>query len=767
MQQEPQGSYGSLPLQPGEEDPLNGKRAVLRPSGSEGADGEEAVSLSVWLASCSCKVLSVLLGLTALGLGVMMVLKLVLQTTPASDLYDYIIVGAGPAGSVMAAKLSADPSKRVLLLEAGGASQFELGGTDYLSAPLTAFDIPILWPSVSHMREYHWNVVDTTQRGEPNALVAKALGGEGGRGEGRGEPSALVAKALGGCGIHNAMLYVRAIKEDFDAWGVDGWTWEMALEHYKGATSVSAAAGAGIADEPCGCVARTERAPSQRLAMECYDTTAGGRIETQPPPPTPDWHGTAGPITNSPPLWVDEVAAFFIESCAYLGLPVVDDFNRPGAREGAGLYTFAIREGVRDSAARALLGPIISGKVPRPNLTILSKAEVSQILLEADTTAPPPPLDDIAPPLRRRPPPRPPPSASPTPTTAKRADGGRAIVVSGGALMTPRLLMASGIGDARALADAGVACVADVPGVGRNLQDHPGVGLMFTAGHTLLERYPSAYKLALELEKYKLNVMRALEIDFPPGVTMAGVIDAADQEGTPVWSSPFGLFASTGQTAGAFLCSGLSNTTVPDIQLTVFPQVTEPHIQVLNHTRPVNQESPAVLITIALLRPEGRKAVALDAEAPLSRPPRIVGDPALPVLTELDVARIAWAVGRVREIQRAPPLRDVTLRSVTPGLSDDMAPAALRAWVREHIYSNSHWCGTARMANGDADDPLAVVDERLRVRGVRHLRVADASVIPVIPNGNVHSTVVLMASRGAELLLEDAGGAHVAAGAPA
>jgi choline dehydrogenase len=107
--------------------------------------------------------------------------------------------------------------------------------------------------------------------------------------------------------------------------------------------------------------------------MEHYDNTAGGRIdggEGGTPQAVPPWHGTSGPVATTPPLLIDEVAPFFLASCKGAGIPIVDDFNQPGTRHGAGLYTFAINNGVRDSAARAMLGPILSGKLPRPNLKV-------------------------------------------------------------------------------------------------------------------------------------------------------------------------------------------------------------------------------------------------------------------------------------------------------------------------------------------------------------------------------------------------------------
>jgi hypothetical protein len=129
-------------------------------------------------------------------------------------------------------------------------------------------------------------------------------------------------------------------------------------------------------------------------AMEHYDNTAGGRIdggEGGTPQAVPPWHGTSGPVATTPPLLIDEVAPFFLASCKGAGIPIVEDFNKPGTRHGAGLYTFAINNGVRDSAARAMLGPILSGKLPRPNLkvresvTIVGMYSVLSLVLATDS----------------------------------------------------------------------------------------------------------------------------------------------------------------------------------------------------------------------------------------------------------------------------------------------------------------------------------------------------------------------------------------------
>lgn len=168
-----------------------------------------------------------------------------------------------------------------------------------------------------------------------------------------------------------------------------------------------------------------------------------------------------------------------------------------------------------------------------------------------------------------------------------------------------------------------------------------------------------------------------------------------------------------------------------------------------------------MLVTVSVLDPEGRSVVRLDPDNPDDGNPYIHKDGregAPEPLTELDAKKLAWGVGQVRRIMDTSPLRELLRGEVYPGpgvsgAADDTAGESepLVNWVKGHVYSNSHWCGTARM--GALSDPESVVDEKMGVRGVRGLFVGDASVMPFIPNGNVHSTVVLVAMKLAGFLL--------------
>ncbi|OWZ21636.1 hypothetical protein PHMEG_0003792 [Phytophthora megakarya] len=455
--------------------------------------------------------------------------------------YDAIVIGGGPAGSVVAKLLSDDPWRRVLLIEAGNASQAQLGGKasgdcdrDSIPSPLntkglTPFDVPFYWTNVANTPSLHWAYPDVN-----------------------------VAKALGGCGIHNAMLYVRALPSDMGRWKMAKWTWEKAA-----------------AKTFLGPILDSETAQSTRSNFRLMLDTTVTKIS----------------------------------------------INDKNVTEGA-----EVRYG--------------NGTVQLIRL-------------------------------------------------AKHGE----VIVTAGAINTPKILMLSGLGHRDTLKKAGLPLKKHLPRVGMNLQDHPVVGMIFEC------KAPRIVDLKADLDSY-----------FKATNTKQANI------------SSFGLFGSAGIGAGAFLIP--PGSTIPEIQLTLFPRKSEPHMSTnagLNHL-------DQIVITIALLHPLARNRVVLihddsdsvdDNDIDDHLIPRIVSEvpEAKPEhLRQGDVWKISWAIGVVREI--AAKLADhcnsltaeknVIGRELSPG--EEVASSKdLNGWVFDNVFRNSHWVGTASMAKSEVEGVQTVL----------------------------------------------------------
>jgi choline dehydrogenase len=347
--------------------------------------------------------------------------------------YDYIIVGGGPAGSVVARRL-VDEGAKVLLIEAGDATQYDLGGTDYYSAPLTRFDIPLLWPSISKSSSFQWSGFNSTK--------------------------VLLTKGLGGCGVSSGLIYMRALASDIGNWNVEGWTWKNVLGKYQSLES---------------------------FIPSANTSSASGVNEVA-------WfHGGAGPIVTSTQQYIDKVASFFVSAAANSGLSLVDDFNDPSvSRAGAGIYHVNTVRGRRDSAARALLGPLLTSSGKRPNFFLTLNATVLRVMLTKETVFSSDLSvvaesyravgveyrqglsDEIKTAYLTSGP------SKPEKEGSMDTEGRRHVVLTAGAVMTPKILLNSGVGSKVALDAAGIPLKVSSPQVGRNLQDHPAVGMVFT-----------------------------------------------------------------------------------------------------------------------------------------------------------------------------------------------------------------------------------------------------------------------------------------------
>lgn len=519
--------------------------------------------------------------------------------------FDTIIVGAGSAGCVLAGRLSVDPSRRILLAEAGGQ-------------PPEAAAIPSDWPTLfdTHV---DWGFHTEAQPGCRGRRIFWPRG-----------------RMLGGSGSMNAMIYMRGLASDYDGWaamGCPGWGFEDVLPAF--------------------------------LFSEDNPKFAGDPR-----------HGTGGPLHVEDCSWLDPGEEAFVAAAEAAGHRRNPDFN--GARqEGVGTYQFTIRGGERWGTFRAYLEPALD----RPNLTVKTGVRTTRIHIDKGRAEG---IDCL---VEGRP----------------VRFGAPQVIVSAGAIGSPQLLLLSGIGPADELAAIGIAPVADLPGVGKDLQDHINIQISFAAREPIGIGAWSDADMAASLEEWR-------------------------RARTGPRASPF-------VAAGGHVCSRFAEE--PDLQLY---GAVSPH---RDYARFLYSGAGFTLHS-TLQRPKSRGEIRLRSadplEAPMIDPRYFLGEEA-----RIDLDTLVEGVEINRAIAAEKPLARMISHELSPS-AECRSPEAIARHVRGHCSTLYHPSSSCRMGR----DGLAVTDpETFGVHGVDGLAVVDAAVFPRMISANLNATVVMVAERAA------------------
>ena len=536
-----------------------------------------------------------------------------------ANTYDYIIIGAGSAGCMLAKRLTENPQKKVLLIEAGKSDRY------------IWIHIPVGYLYCIDNPKTDWRFKTVAEKGLNGRSLLYPRG-----------------RVLGGCSSINGMIYMRGQASDYESWvqatGDEAWSWENALKRYK--------------------------------AFEDYHSDAN------------QWHGKGGEWTVSKQRLRWPIMDRFKDAAIEAGIPASDDFNR-GDNFGVGYFDVSQRKGWRLNTSKAFL----KEAVKRSNLTVLTEAMVTKLKIDPLTK------QCYGVEYRRN-----------GMVNESLINPGGEVILCAGSIGSVQILERSGIGAAAHLNQLGIPVIADLPGVGENLQDHLQLRMI-----------------------YKVNGIKTLNTQANSlfGKMMIGLEYLLKRSG-PMSMAPSQL--------GAFAYSSSAQKSA-NVEYHVQPLSLERFGEDLHSFN-------AFTASVCNLRPTSRGSVhitSVDPEAPPAIQPNYLS-------TEEDRKVAVESLRLTRKIVESPALKPFTPEEYKPGIHYQSDEELVKAAgdIGTTIF---HPVGTCKM--GRPDDPMAVLDSQLRVRGIHHLRVVDASAMPTITSGNTAAPTMMIAERVAELLTRE------------